>query len=137
MVYINSFDNLLKLFMFVVFVVYWFNFLVWVMFFLLNKDIEFSCDEKVMSIFGEEYRVDYVIILISLVEENNLFLMIICSGFGKIKIEKRIVNIMKFKKLIYVIFLVLIVLVCGIGFVFVIENKEINEVEFFGLIKNE
>ncbi|WP_262808076.1 M56 family metallopeptidase [Clostridioides difficile] len=35
MVHINSFDNLLKLFMLVALVVHWFNPLVWVMFFLL------------------------------------------------------------------------------------------------------
>ncbi len=33
MVHINSFDNLLKLFMLVALVVHWFNPLVWVMFF--------------------------------------------------------------------------------------------------------
>ncbi|HEL2897992.1 TPA: M56 family metallopeptidase, partial [Clostridioides difficile] len=137
MVHINSFDNLLKLFMLVALVVHWFNPLVWVMFFLLNKDIEFSCDEKVMSILGEEYRADYATTLISLAEENNPFSMTICSGFGKTKIEKRIVNIMKFKKSTYVTFLVSTVLVCGIGLVFATENKEINEVESFGLTKNE
>ncbi|EGT5043358.1 M56 family metallopeptidase [Clostridioides difficile] len=137
MVHINSFDNLLKLFMLVALVVHWFNPLVWVMFFLLNKDIEFSCDEKVMSILGEEYRADYATTLISLAEENNPFSMTICSGFGKTKIEKRIVNIMKFKKSTYVTFLVSTVLVCGTGLVFATENKEINEVESFGLTKNE
>ncbi|VIG05665.1 penicillin-binding peptidase BlaR1-like,M56 family [Clostridioides difficile] len=137
MVHINSFDNLLKLFMLVALVVHWFNPLVWVMFFLLNKDIEFSCDEKVMSILGEEHRADYATTLISLAEENNPFSMTICSGFGKTKIEKRIVNIMKFKKSTYVTFLVSTVLVCGIGLVFATENKEINEVESFGLTKNE
>ncbi|PBI36436.1 M56 family metallopeptidase [Clostridioides difficile] len=137
MVHINSFDNLLKLFMLVALVVHWFNPLVWVMFFLLNKDIEFSCDEKVMSILGEEYRADYATTLISLAEENNPFSMTICSWFGKTKIEKRIVNIMKFKKSTYVTFLVSTVLVCGTGLVFATENKEINEVESFGLTKNE
>ena len=99
------------------------------MFFLLNKDIEFSCDEKVMSILGEEYRADYATTLISLAEENNPFSMTICSGFGKTKIEKRIVNIMKFKKSTYVTFLVSTVLVCGTGLVFATENKEFREHE--------
>lgn len=90
-----------------------------------------------MSILGEEYRADYATTLISLAEENNPFSMTICSGFGKTKIEKRIVNIMKFKKSTYVTFLVSTVLVCGIGLVFATENKEINEVESFGLTKNE
>ncbi len=42
---------------------------------------------------------------------------------------------MKFKKSTYVTFLVSTVLVCGTGLVFATENKEINEVESFGLTK--
>ncbi|OJT72255.1 hypothetical protein BM531_22000, partial [Clostridioides difficile] len=51
--------------------------------FLLNKDIEFSCDEKVMSILGEEYRADYATTLISLAEENNPFSMTICMDLER------------------------------------------------------
>ncbi len=57
-----------------------------------------------MSILGEEYRADYATTLISLAEENNPFSMTICSGFGKTKIEKRIVNIMKFKNQLMLLF---------------------------------
>lgn len=133
MVHINSFDNLLKLFMLVALVVHWFNPLVWVMF-LLNKDIEFSCDEKVMSILGEEYRADYATTLISLAEENNPFSMTICSGFGKTKIEKRIVNIMKFKNQLMLLFSFNCISLWDRS-CFATENKEINEVESFGLTK--
>lgn len=123
--------------MLVALVIHWFNPLVWVMFFLVNKDIEFSCDEKVMNIVGEEYRADYATTLISLAEENNPFSMPIYNGFGKTKIEERIVNIMKFKKSTYVTFLVSTVLICGKSLVFATGNKEINEVESFDLTKNE
>lgn len=137
MVHINRFDNMLKLFMLLALVIHWFNPLVWVMFFLLNKDIEFSCDEKVMNMIGEEYRADYATALISLAEENNPFSMAIYNGFGKTKIEDRIVNVMKFKKSTYVTFLVSAVLVCGTSLVFATGNKEINEVESFDLTKSE
>lgn len=137
MVHINSFDNMLKLFMLVALVIHWFNPLVWVMFFLVNKDIEFSCDEKVMNIVGEEYRADYATTLISLAEENNPFSMPIYNGFGKTKIEERIVNVMKFKKSTYVTFLVSTVLICGTSLVFATGNKEVNEVKSFDLTKNE
>ncbi|EQF27215.1 blaR1 peptidase M56 family protein [Clostridioides difficile CD160] len=137
MVHINRFDNMLKLFMLLALVIHWFNPLVWVMFFLLNKDIEFSCDEKVMNMIGEEYRADYATALISLAEENNPFSMAIYNGFGKTKIEDRIVNVMKFKKSTYVTFLVSAVLVCGTSLVFATGNKEINEVESFDLTKSD
>ncbi|MCC0632473.1 M56 family metallopeptidase [Clostridioides sp. ZZV15-6388] len=137
LVHINRFDNILKLFMLVALAVHWFNPLVWAMLFLLNKDIEFSCDEKVMSIVGEEYRADYATALISLAEEHNTFPMTLYNGFGKTKIEERIVNVMKFKKSTYITFLVSAVLICGTSVVFATGNKEIDEVESFNLIENE
>ncbi|MCC0646662.1 M56 family metallopeptidase [Clostridioides sp. ZZV15-6598] len=137
LVHINRFDNILKLFMLVGLAVHWFNPLVWVMLFLLNKDIEFSCDEKVMSIVGEEYRADYATALISLAEEHNTFPMTLCNGFGKTKIEERIVNVMKFKKSTYITFLVSAVLICGTSVVFATGNKEIDEVESFNLMEHE
>lgn len=137
LVHINRFDNILKLFMLVALAVHWFNPLVWIMLFLLNKDIEFSCDEKVMSIVGEEYRADYATALISLAEEHNTFPMTFCNGFGKTKIEERIVNVMKFKKSTYITFLVSAVLICGTSVVFATGNKEIDEVESFSLMERE
>lgn len=137
LVHINRFDNILKLFMLVALAVHWFNPLVWVMLFLLNKDIEFSCDEKVMSIVGEEYRADYATALISLAEEHNSFQITLCNGFGKTKIEERIVNVMKFKKSTYITFLVSAVLICGTSVVFATGNKEIDEVESFSLMEND
>ncbi|MDB0438981.1 penicillin-binding protein [Clostridioides difficile] len=137
LVHINRFDNILKLFMLVALAVHWFNPLVWIMLFLLNKDIEFSCDEKVMSIVGEEYRADYATALISLAEEHNTFPMTLYNGFGKTKIEERIVNVMKFKKSTYITFLVSAVLICGTSVVFATGNKEIDEVESFSLVERE
>lgn len=137
LVHINRFDNALKLFMLLALAIHWFNPLVWVMLFLLNKDIEFSCDEKVMSIVGEEYRADYATALISLAEEHNTFPMTLYNGFGKTKIEERIVNVMKFKKSTYITFLVSAVLICGTSVVFATGNKEIDEVESFNLMENE
>ncbi|MGO0904271.1 M56 family metallopeptidase [Clostridioides difficile] len=137
LVHINRFDNTLKLFMLLALAIHWFNPLVWVMLFLLNKDIEFSCDEKVMSIVGEEYRADYATALISLAEEHNTFPMTLYNGFGKTKIEERIVNVMKFKKSTYITFLVSAVLICGTSVVFATGNKEIDEVESFSLMEND
>nr|UWI50666.1 M56 family metallopeptidase [Clostridioides difficile] len=137
LVHINRFDNILKLFMLVALAVHWFNPLVWIMLFLLNKDIEFSCDEKVMSIVGEEHRADYATALISLAEEHNTFPITLYNGFGKTKIEERIVNVMKFKKSTYITFLVSAVLICGTSVVFATGNKEIDEVESFSLMENE
>ncbi|MCC0740284.1 M56 family metallopeptidase [Clostridioides sp. ZZV14-5902] len=137
LVHINRFDNMLKFFMLVALAIHWFNPLVWVMLFLLNKDIEFSCDEKVMSIVGEEYRADYATALISLAEEHNTFPMTLYNGFGKTKIEERIVNVMKFKKSTYITFLVSAVLICGTSVVFATGNKEIDEVESFNLMESE
>lgn len=45
---------------------HWFNPFVWVMYVLANRDIELSCDEMVVGIFGETMKSDYALTLTSL-----------------------------------------------------------------------
>ena len=44
--------------------VFWFNPFVWVMYVLANRDIELSCDEKVIHIWGRENRAQYALALL-------------------------------------------------------------------------
>lgn len=77
--------------------VHWFNPLVWVMYLLLNRDLEISCDEEVVRHFGEDTKSGYARALIGM-EEKKAGLPSFSNGFGKIAIEERIRAIMKMKK---------------------------------------
>ena len=96
-VHIRRFDSITKLVLIAVLCVHWFNPLVWAMYILANRDIELSCDEAVVRLFGENTRAAYARTLISM-EETRSGLTPLCNNFNKNAIEERITAIMKMKK---------------------------------------
>lgn len=96
-VHIKRFDVLWKMTLLIILVLHWFNPLVWVMYYLVNRDIELSCDEKVIRQFGQEAKAAYALSLIKLAETSQKMTPYY-SNFSKNGIEERIVSIMKLKK---------------------------------------
>lgn len=96
-VHIRRFDGGIKLLLAAALCIHWFNPLVWVMYRLANRDIELSCDEKVVRTFGEAVKSAYALTLIDM-EEKKSGLTPLCSHFSKNAIEERIEAIMKIKK---------------------------------------
>lgn len=96
-VHIRRFDSIKKLVLIAVLCVHWFNPLVWAMYILANRDIELSCDEAVVRLFGENTKAAYARALISM-EETRSGLTPLCNNFSKNAIEERITAIMKIKK---------------------------------------
>jgi beta-lactamase regulating signal transducer with metallopeptidase domain len=97
LVHIKRFDNVLKIIAVMALCIHWFNPLVWVMYLLINRDFELSCDEKVISIIGENEKQDYALALIGLSEQNRKF-NILYNSFGSNAIKERVTSIMKYKK---------------------------------------
>ena len=98
MVHIRRADNVLKMIMLMAACIHWFNPLAWVMYLFFDRDIELSCDERVLEIYGEKQKKKYAETLLDLAETQyqwSLFL----NGFGKSAIQERIVAIMNFKKI--------------------------------------
>ena len=96
-VHIRRFDAVTKLVLMVALCVHWFNPAVWIMYVLVNRDIEISCDEAVIRAFGERTKSAYAMALIRM-EETQSSLSPLCNNFSKNAIEERIVAIMKYKK---------------------------------------
>lgn len=69
------------------------------MYVLANRDIELSCDEAVIRLFGESTRSSYAMAIIQMAEVKS-GITPLCSNFSKNAIEERIVAIMKFKKVL-------------------------------------
>lgn len=101
MIHIRRFDNLWKIIMLMAVSIHWFNPLVWIMYILFNRDIELSCDEKVIALLGETTKKEYAMALINLAEKQYHW-SFFSNGFGKNAIQERIVAIMKFKKATYI-----------------------------------
>ncbi|MBE1555992.1 M56 family metallopeptidase [Sporosarcina limicola] len=96
-VHIKHFDTLWKFTMIVSLCFHWFNPMVWVMFVLMNRDLELACDEKVIKMYGETIKPAYALSLINMADKKSKFNPL-SNGFSKNSIEERIVSIMKMKK---------------------------------------
>lgn len=89
-------DNVIKLIAFVLLCIYWFNPLCWIAFYLMNKDIEMSCDEWVLA-HNDGIKKTYSNALLSFaVGKNFPKPSPLCFGEGSAK--SRIKNILKYKK---------------------------------------
>ncbi|MDE6739834.1 MAG: M56 family metallopeptidase, partial [Lachnospiraceae bacterium] len=91
-------DSVLKLAVVAALSMHWFNPLVWVMYILLNRDIELACDESVVRRCGVDDRSSYANMLISM-EAKRSGLMPLCNNFSQNAIEERVRAIMKIKKI--------------------------------------
>lgn len=97
LVHMKRADNLRKIIMLIAVSIHWFNPFVWVMYVFFNRDIELSCDERVISLLGWEKRKEYAMVLTNLAEKQYHW-SLFSNGFGSNAIQERIVAIMKCKK---------------------------------------
>lgn len=116
-VHIRRFDALAKLFLIIAACVHWFNLLVWIMYILINRDIELSCDETVVRNFGESSKAAYALVLISMEEEKS-GIVPFASSFSGNTAEERIKAIMKIKKSSKTAYIMAFVLVAAVVLVF-------------------
>lgn len=96
-IHIRRFDSVAKLVFTAVLCVHWFNPLAWVMYILANRDLELSCDERVMDTMGGGEKASYALTLINM-EETRSRCFSPYNHFSKLAIEERIEAIMKYKK---------------------------------------
>ena len=77
--------------------VYWFNPVLWVCFYMVRRDLEILCDERVVEITGE--RKEYAMVLLKTAMRKNSFLFAATAmQNGEKEVEKRIKHIAYFKK---------------------------------------
>lgn len=102
-------DHLVKLLSFSLLAVYWFHPLVWAAWFSMCKDMEMSCDEKVLEQLGEEYRKEYGMTLLACAVDGHPDNWMPLA-FGEQDVESRIKHVLNFRKPVVWV---------GIGFVVV------------------
>jgi len=97
-IHIKRLDYLIKPFAYIVFVLHWFNPIMWVAYFLMSKDIEMSCDEAVLKKTDEDIRKNYSMSLLSLSVKRVSLLSPIAFASGESNVKERIKNVLKFKR---------------------------------------
>jgi beta-lactamase regulating signal transducer with metallopeptidase domain len=110
--HIKRCDALWKLLLTFALCVHWFNPMVWVMFILVNRDLELACDEMVIRRFGMETKTAYAYTLIGLAEQRSKFAPLY-NGFSRNAAEERIVSIMKIKRHSALAIVIAVLLIAG------------------------
>lgn len=116
-IHVRRFDMLWKLLALCGVCIHWFNPMAWAMLFLLNRDLELSCDEMVLRHTAGADRAEYAGSLLDMAEQNRSF-SLIHNYFGKNVIEERILSIMKYKKTSVLSLISASVIVAGTAAVF-------------------
>lgn len=86
--------------------IHWFNPLVWLAFYLMNKDCEMSCDEKVVSLLGEDSKKIYSYALLDEATrgESRAYRKYrkgsVCAllSFGEDNVKTRISHVLQYRK---------------------------------------
>lgn len=94
--HLKRFDHIIKSFAYVILCIHWFNPLCWIAFHFMSRDMEMSCDEKVLSNNGK-IKKDYSNVLLSFASERR-FSAGSPLAFCENGVKKRIKNILSYKK---------------------------------------
>lgn len=117
LVHVKRFDYLIKPFSYLILILHWFNPILWISFKLMSKDMEMSCDEKVMETLGDDIKQDYSNSLLSLAVKESRLLQGSPLAFGESNIKSRIKNVLKFKKPSFYLVTIIVMLIGMIGFI--------------------
>lgn len=110
-------DNWLKTIMLIVLCLNWYNPLVWIMSKCLSSDLETACDAAVLGQCNEEERKSYALSLLAMAITGNRPTLLY-SAFSKTEVEKRIKNILNYKKASFFVLLFSILFMAGSTAVF-------------------
>lgn len=90
-------DTLLKVLLLLSISIHWYNPMIWLMYRVVNSDIEYACDESVIKMIGDSNKKNYATLLVDMAEDN-LSKFDLCNHLSNCILEKRIMKIMKGKK---------------------------------------
>lgn len=125
--HIKRYDHIIKFLGFLVVLVHWFNPLVWLSFSLMSKDMELSCDEKVIKEMGPNIKKDYSNSLLTLSTGRRII-----GGsplaFGENNTKGRIKNILNYKKPGFwvTVLAIIVIIVAAIGLLSNPKEKEVT-----------
>ncbi len=125
--HIKRSDPLVKLFAFGVLCIHWFNPFVWLSFVMMSRDMEMSCDEKVIKDLGSEAKSEYSTSLLSMALSRS-FISGSPLAFSESNVGMRIRNVLNYKKPLFWMVLAVAVLVVAVG-VGLISNPTDENIE--------
>ena len=129
-------DYMWKQLGFLILAIHWFNPLVWVAYYLFCKDIELACDEKVVSLYGEQDIKNYFTALLNNADKENR-LSIPDVTFNGSFMRKRLVEIKNYKKASLKLVIASIFIIVLVGTLFYIKPKSIIGQDNYSLVNED
>ena len=123
--HIKRFDYIIKFVAFLALTIHWFNPIIWLSYFLMEKDMEMSCDESVMKNTSEDIRVNYSSSLLSISAKQSGLLSPLAFGEGNVK--SRIKNVLNYKRPSFWIVILAIVILVFVLISFGTDSKNKEE----------
>ena len=105
-------DHIWKILGFFLLSIYWFHPLCWLAYYLFCKDVEFACDEKVISGRDSLWRANYCQTLLECSTDCRK-VMFVPLGFGEVGVKERVKKVMGYKKT-KISIAILLILICSI-----------------------
>ena len=127
-VHVWRWDAMIKLLFAAVLALHWFNPMVWLLYWLGNRDLEFSCDAAVVRRMGREYRAAYALALLAL-EEKRSGLLPCFSRLSRNFLEERVKSIMQYKRASAVAVFLAMLLVVGITSAFALRPETTAQIQ--------
>lgn len=90
-------DHIVKIIIFFITAIHWFNPLVWLAYALFCRDMEISCDEAVLAHIGKDIKKNYAESLLRYAAKQNGYVMSPLT-FGEPSVKARIKNVLRFQK---------------------------------------
>lgn len=118
-IHIQRKDPMVKIMAYLILTIHWFNPLVWVAFKLMNQDMEYSCDEKVLKVLNSNDKKSYATTLLSLSTDRQTYTTSLLA-FGEGKVKGRIKNVLGYKKPKFSVILLstILVAILSVGLLF-------------------
>ncbi|MBR3509925.1 MAG: M56 family metallopeptidase [Lachnospiraceae bacterium] len=114
--HLKNLDPFTRLLAYVLLAVYWMNPLVWIAYFCFVRDQEMRCDEAVLFRLGAEHKKEYGMTLLAFATEEH-FVGFSPVALGESDAEKRIKNVLNYKKPGFWMILACIAILICIGIV--------------------
>lgn len=96
--HIRRHDQIVKAMACLLLAVYWFHPLVWAAWAVMCRDMEMSCDEKVLELIGKARKKEYSMALLQFASEKPVQSLSMPLGFGEPNVKSRIQHVLKYKK---------------------------------------
>lgn len=131
-IHISRKDHIIKIIAFMILTIHWFNPFVWLAYILMSKDMELSCDEKVLKDINKDVKVSYANSLYSFATGRH-----IVNGsplaFAEGSVKGRIKNVLSYKKPAFWVLIssILVVTIVGLGLLTnpITKKAEVGTVE--------